>query len=313
MRLCAVCREEKYQAAKTTWTNGASMKRAAARQGITYGAFLHMIQQHGDQLSNRPHSKRKRTKAQVETYRKASIERARRDFLDMPLPIDKLCKGCNRVKPADEFYVCKGKTVGEDGRHSQVLSTKCKVCKREQVKARKERMDPEEFKRERAEAGRRWRERVGREYQNEIAAFKREKKRREQGKERAYAKHHLAVKGQGVKGDVMVPIEPFQKWLRSRAAYYATFEDIVRPEGYTAGLTMLAELCGISDRTFRRFLDGEEMISKGDHKGERRKLEAIPLHTVDSALTREGSTMLMDLYDEADYIYGEATELLEAA
>lgn len=82
------------------------------------------------------------------------------------------------------------------------------------------------------------------------------------------------------KGDELLPLEPFQKWIENRLEVYESIEDF-------------ASIIETSPRTILRWRTGREI-----DRGKERKFDQIPLNTVDLALTREGSKGLWELYPE---------------
>lgn len=213
-----------------------------------------------------------------------------------PPPDRKRCTQCKEWKRVDiedrsqsEFQIRSRKLTTGEIRYYP--SGECKECNAARAAAWRESKRQEGAL---SDLQREWNSRRDPEhrkaYQREYQAFL----RREQGMEmrgpwKRYRKFALKL-------DPKLPIEPFQNWIRERAAFYVKREDLppVRP-GDVAGLGFLANLCGISDRTLRRYLDGYEI----DKKGRRRELTHVPLGTVDQCLTREGSTFIFELY-EAD-------------
>lgn len=76
----------------------------------------------------------------------------------------------------------------------------------------------------------------------------------------------------------LVPIKPFQEWIENRLRVYSIEE--------------FALIIETSPRSVHRWRTGKEI----DKKGRLRIIEEIPLHTVDTAITREGSNALWELY-----------------
>jgi hypothetical protein len=76
----------------------------------------------------------------------------------------------------------------------------------------------------------------------------------------------------------LVPIEPFQEWIENRLRVYSIEE-----------FSLIIET---SPRSVHRWRTGKEV----DKKGRLRIIGEIPLHTVDTAITREGNNALWELY-----------------
>lgn len=76
----------------------------------------------------------------------------------------------------------------------------------------------------------------------------------------------------------LVSIEPFQEWIENKLRIYSIEE-----------FAMVVET---SARSVHRWRTGREV----DKRGKERFIREIPLHTVDTAITREGSNALWELY-----------------
>lgn len=292
-RLCHECTEERFQKAIRAWQRGWSRPLAAERSGLTEQEFLYLLDRRKVDLKKLPHSRKRRRRAWKSTPEAIAAQRAGkkeyiRALVNAPLPVSKRCNKCKKVKPQNEFYVESGRAVDEDGNRSKILSYQCKLCTRARVKRYQENMTPEQ---------REQRCRTRREWEN----FHAQELREQEGRERRYVKHPLGRKSQAAQFGIKLDPKPFQDWIRDRCEHYASSlgpEELAQNEGYNQGLSHLARACRIADRTLRRFLDGYEVVSHGERKGERRPITGIPLKTVDECLSNEGSTFLFELYPE---------------
>lgn len=300
-RLCLPCLEERFKKALRAWQDGWSRPLAAERAGLTEQEFLYQLDRREIRLRDIPHKRtrrRRRWKNSPETIARQTAARQAKviaAFVNAPLPITKQCNACKAIKPRDDFYVFPGRAVDTDGRRSKVLSYTCKVCTRERVRKRQANLTDEQ---------REHRNAVRREWEN----FRAQELREQEGRERRCLRHPLAKKSQAYQSDVKLPLGPFQEWIRDRCEHYVAThepEDVAQNEGYIAGLSHLAHACQVSQRTLRRFLDGYEIVGHGKQRGNRRELPGIPLQTVDSCLTNEGSTFLFELYPADMPLVGE--------
>lgn len=303
------------------YLKGMTRRDAAAAEGISLSTFEGYCNRHDVTLVRRlsPEQQAGRSwKLSAETRRRQQAARRKtvQSLVDVPLPVSKRCNGpCGRVLPGGEhgaFYVLKGKATSADGRRSRALSSLCKECSRARTRAYRASL-PVEIRRQRdREKDRRFREKHGDEYVREIGRFSKQKKREEAGRDRAWVKGELGKKSQAIQNDVKLALAPFQDWIRERARYYSDINDewmmgYDRPDAML-GIGALANACHISDRTLRRFLDGGAVS-----QGKWRPVTHVPLGTVDSCLTNEGSTYLFELYDEDHYVHTADKELLTAA
>lgn len=137
------------------------------------------------------------------------------------------------------------------------------------------------------------------ENRREYARIYAEGKRREAGIPRRDAMIANRKIG-GKQNDPKLPIDPFVEWIRERADFYARSECLEAKSGTVIGIGLLANICGIAERSLHRFVSGYEI----DKNGKRREICEVPLSTVDECLTNEGTTLIWELYPdegESDY------------
>lgn len=116
-----------------------------------------------------------------------------------------------------------------------------------------------------------------------------EAKRREAGKPVRLVVIESRKSQVAVRHDPKLAIEPFQQWIRKRAAKYAKdFSLHSIDNDKVSGLGHLALACHVSEKRLYQILKGDEYP------------DGVPLKTVDDALTNEGSTFLFELYPEED-------------
>jgi hypothetical protein len=311
--ICSKCRklltEEREAAYNRTredyLTTNLSSHACAEKHEISHTGFRQWLIRNKIVLTPEQRSMKKRGRPlSEETRRKIGEARKKSavEFLQLPLPITKRCNFCKQVKQAGkdgEFYVRYGRTVDpETGERSLLLDSFCKQCSRALEAKRRREMTPEA----RRKSNRKKREQViakhGIERVREYKRFMKQKEREGKGQDRSFARGKLGRESPGVRAGEQLPLEPFQKWILERCAYYAKRNhiDVLRP-GEVAGLAALSRACHITDRSLRRFLDGGEI----DKDSEWREISTVSMATVDSCLTNEGSTFLFELYpDEYD-------------
>ena len=186
---------------------------------------------------------------------------------------NKMCSRCRQKKPYKHFASCK-----KCREHS--IEFKRKLRSGEHTPRPKGALTYKEkmaiTKRERAA----WRKRMEEDPElalliKEDAKFIEDAERREQGLAT------LEVKKSTYKracAQDLVPIEPFQEWIENRLRVYSIEE-----------FSLIIET---SPRSVHRWRTGKEV----DKKGRLRIIGEIPLHTVDTAITREGNNALWELY-----------------
>lgn len=185
----------------------------------------------------------------------------------------KLCTRCRQKEPYKNFAACK-----ECREYS--IEFKRKLRSGEHTPRPKDaltyKQKMEITKRERAA----WRKRMEEDPElalliKEDAKFIEDAERREQGLAT------LEVKKSTYKracAQDLVSIEPFQEWIENKLRIYSIEE-----------FAMVVET---SARSVHRWRTGREV----DKRGKERFIREIPLHTVDTAITREGSNALWELY-----------------
>ena len=106
-------------------------------------------------------------------------------------------------------------------------------------------------------------------------SFLADKRRRENGLGTIEVEKSIYTKA---RAQELVSIEPFQEWIEKCLRIYSVDE--------------FALIVETSPRSVHRWRTGKEI----DKRGILRTIKEIPIHTVDIATTREGSSALWELY-----------------
>ena len=186
---------------------------------------------------------------------------------------NKLCTRCRQKKPYKHFAACKEcreysiefKRKLRSGEHTPrpkdalTYKQKMAITKRERAVWRKRMEEDPELAR----------------LIKEDAKFIEDAERREQGLATLQVKKSTYKRACA---QDLVSIEPFQEWIENKLRIYSIEEFAMTVE--------------TSARSIHRWRTGREI----DKRGKERLIKEIPLHTVDTAITREGSNALWELY-----------------